>query len=714
MKFVLLRWEPIEPDPVNAGVGRDMHSNNLRIFVAACCGLILFAEVGLADDQQPPLEITITDPLPERFDETLPGLISEIDAKSNRESGFIRTDSILERLPNVTWSAGTSRPRFLFIRGIGDLDQYAGSGLPAVTILSDGLNLSGLGQGLSLFDARLTRIERGPTGFFGGPSSLAGLVSFESGVLDFDPLTSDSTILESSFGTGGVRTIAARTAFGEADNFGTITAERAHQDGFLRNAYLGRADTNHLDTATVKGSYTNKWGAGNSLTLNAITRQNDDGYDAFTIDNTRTVRSDKPGADDLGLLGGAARSTMFIDPDLRLDAEVSSLRAESTYSYDGDWGNDEFWFPYVPYDYFSITDRDRHLSSASGKLTFGSEETFMAQVGLFGQWLSESTSQLDFAGNDPYRSLDSDFDDDRYAVHGAVSYRIIPSVRTWFATRIEQQRVSLDSDQQSESETSTAPLFQLGIEHFTSPQTSVFLKGSRGWRGGGFNVGAAIPQERVSYDPEYLTEISMGVKHEFQNSDDFIELSVFRAYRYDQQVRLELQTDPTDPLSFVYITDNAARGDTLGLEATSAIHLSKQLSLSPSLALLDSSFSDFDGGREELQHRDTALSPNWRVNLDARYQITSRWFTKLGIVSTDRYYFDDANDAQSASITLLNGSFGYEAGPWSIVFWGQNLLDKRYPVRGFFFGNEPPDFTPKRYIQRGVPLSGGVTVSYSF
>lgn len=687
---------------------------NLRIFAALCCGLIVFASLGLADDQTAPLEITISNPLPERFDESLPGSISELDASSNRESGFIRTDSILERLPNVTWSAGTSRPRFILIRGVGDLDQYAGSGLPAVTILSDGLNVSGLGQGLSLFDSRVTRFERGPTGFFGGPSSLAGLVSLESGISEFDSQNAITSVIESSVGTGGVRSIAARTAFGERNSFGTISAEMAHQDGFLRNAYLGRADTNHLDTATVKGSYTNRWGFGNSITFNAVTRQNNDGYDAFTIDNTRTVRSDKPGSDDLGLLGGAVRSTVFIDPKLRLDVDASTLRAQSTYSYDGDWGNDAFWFPYLPYDYFSITNRDRHLSTASGKLTFGGERSFMVQVGVFGQSLSETSSELDYAGSDPYTALDSKFGDDRYAVHASVSEYISPSVRTWFATRIEQQRVSLQSDIQNLDHNYTAPLFQMGIEHFTSPQTSVFLKGSRGWRGGGFNVGAQIPTDRISFKPEYLTEISTGLKHELEHPNDFLELSLFRAYRYDQQVRLELQTDPSDPLSFVYITDNAARGDTLGLEASSAIHVSSSVSLNSSVALLDATFSKFDGGRPELQHRDAAIAPNWRVNLDARYQVTSRWFTKLGVVSTDRYYFDDANDAQSASISLLNGSFGYESGPWSVVFWGQNLLDKRYAVRGFFFGNEPPDFTPKRYIQRGVPLSGGMTVNYSF
>jgi hypothetical protein len=37
-----------------------------------------------------------------------------------------------------------------------------------------------------------------------------------------------------------------------------------------------------------------------------------------------------------------------------------------------------------------------------------------------------------------------------------------------------------------------------------------------------------------------------------------------------------------------------------------------------------------------------------------------------------------------------------------------------YAVRGFFFGNEPPDFADKLYIQRGDPRQVGVTFHYSF
>jgi hypothetical protein len=41
---------------------------------------------------------------------------------------------------------------------------------------------------------------------------------------------------------------------------------------------------------------------------------------------------------------------------------------------------------------------------------------------------------------------------------------------------------------------------------------------------------------------------------------------------------------------------------------------------------------------------------------------------------------------------LVNGKIGWEASRWSAYLSGRNLLDKCYPVRGFFFGDVPPQF----------------------
>jgi iron complex outermembrane receptor protein len=46
--------------------------------------------------------------------------------------------------------------------------------------------------------------------------------------------------------------------------------------------------------------------------------------------------------------------------------------------------------------------------------------------------------------------------------------------------------------------------------------------------------------------------------------------------------------------------------------------------------------------------------------------------------------------------------------------WVRNLFDRQYAVRGFYFGNEPPDFPSKLYTRAGDPRQLGVTFDISF
>ena len=49
-----------------------------------------------------------------------------------------------------------------------------------------------------------------------------------------------------------------------------------------------------------------------------------------------------------------------------------------------------------------------------------------------------------------------------------------------------------------------------------------------------------------------------------------------------------------------------------------------------------------------------------------------------------------------------------------VQVWGRNLTDKDYAVRGFYFGNEPPDFPSTLYTRFGDPRQVGVTIERRF
>ncbi len=78
----------------------------------------------------------------------------------------------------------------------------------------------------------------------------------------------------------------------------------------------------------------------------------------------------------------------------------------------------------------------------------------------------------------------------------------------------------------------------------------------------------------------------------------------------------------------------------------------------------------------------------------------------------DDFYFDYGHDQRSERYALVNLQVGREWGPWGVSLWSRNALDERYAVRGFFFGNEPPDFADALYTRLGDPRQYGVTLQY--
>jgi iron complex outermembrane receptor protein len=55
---------------------------------------------------------------------------------------------------------------------------------------------------------------------------------------------------------------------------------------------------------------------------------------------------------------------------------------------------------------------------------------------------------------------------------------------------------------------------------------------------------------------------------------------------------------------------------------------------------------------------------------------------------------------------------GRDAESWSVKLWTRNLFDEDYFVRGFYFGNEPPDFPATLYTRLGDPRHFGITLTY--
>ncbi|HEY1314185.1 MAG TPA: TonB-dependent receptor, partial [Steroidobacteraceae bacterium] len=252
------------------------------------------------------------------------------------------------------------------------------------------------------------------------------------------------------------------------------------------------------------------------------------------------------------------------------------------------------------------------------------------------------------------------------------------------------------------------------------PNESIYATASRGYKSGGFNLSQGLLPNQLSFNPETDLNGEAGYKAELLDRRLKVNADIFYLYRHDAQIKTSFQSDPTNPDDFVFYTGNAASGRNYGLESDVEWRTSDRLTLGADLGLLQTHFEDFvqqgaSGTALLSVSRELANAPHWQAAVDATYRDPRGPFARLDVTGMGGYYFDlPPNETTSRPYGLLNAKIGWETRRWSAYLSGRNLLDKRYPVRGFYFGDVPPNFPNELYIQLGDPRTWLASVSVNF
>ncbi len=129
----------------------------------------LFAEEGVVS-AIPELPVTIvTGELWESELQKTTASVTVLNQAALEDKGVQHFEDVINAIPNLTWTGGTSRPRYIQIRGIGENSQFEGE-TPDSTVrfLVDDLDFTGVGSIGNLFDVRQVEVLRGPqAGAFG-------------------------------------------------------------------------------------------------------------------------------------------------------------------------------------------------------------------------------------------------------------------------------------------------------------------------------------------------------------------------------------------------------------------------------------------------------------------------------------------------------------------------------------------------------------------
>jgi outer membrane receptor protein involved in Fe transport len=684
------------------------------ILLPALAGMAAMAQAGEPVRLE---EVVVTASLRALPAEELPASVSVLNRRTIVDAATQHLEELLPQVPSLSWAGASSRPRYFQLRGIGELEQYQGAPNPSVGFLVDEIDFSGIGMVATLFDVEQVEVLRGPQGTRYGANALAGLIK----VATREPLPERELDFEATLGgdglAGGGLVAGGAIAAGDGSAW-RLAVQRTVDNGFRRNAYLGRSDTNERDELTARARARLELAETLRLDLTLLHADLANGYDAFAIDNSLVTLSDRPGRDSQRSTGASADLRYAPSPALELRSITAAADSSIEASFDGDWGNDRDWGAAGPYDFFSRTLRGRTSLSQDLRVSARGRHGTSWIAGAYLLHLAEDNAQRDdgrYLSDSFERQLDSRYSANSAALYGEAELPLSVSTVLTGGLRLEQRDADYaDSDAQRLSPRNRMWGGQLSLTRNLGRDRHAWLTLSRGFKAGGFNIGTSIPQERAQYDPEYLWSLEVGLKGRWQEDRLMADVNLFFLRRQDQQVATSFQLDPQDPLTFTYYTDNAARGQAAGLEAEGQWQATERWILAAAISLADTRYLGYRYGDRDLDGRAWAHAPAWKYSLAATWRHPAGWMGRLDVGGQDAFYFDASNDQRSRPYSLVNLRLGYETMRWSVHAWARNVLDRRYPVRGFYFGNEPPDFPEKLYVRLGDPRQAGVTLSLNF
>ena len=689
-------------------------------FFVACLGAALGAGHGRSAaaesiDDADLQEVVVTASLRGGVAARAPVSVAVLGREQLAASGVQHLQDVLGLVPNLNWASGSSRPRYFQLRGIGETDQWQGAPNPSVGFLIDGIDFSGVGMPATLFDVEQVEVLRGPQGAIHGANALAGLINVRTRAA----VANDERRLEVTAGdfatwsigaaAGGALPGRAGAWFSEDDESAAwrVVAQHHSSDGFRRNAFLDRTDTNGYDETTLRARLAlvrGEW----RFDVSALGVDLDNGYDAFSLDNSRITLSDKPGVDAQRSVGLALRSEYDGASWFRFTGTTAAASSSIDYGFDGDWSFDP------AYDFTSRFDREHRTLSQDLRFTSVTEAVdarWSWVAGVYALRVDERNDQLDLYNGSVFRVLASDYVATNVAAYGEAQRRLAPLWSLRAAVRFERRRADYrDSDGLVARPVDRMWGGQLSLER-TLEAGVAYLALSRGFKAGGFNIGAVVPADRLEYQPEGLRSVELGWKGASPSRAMRWQVALFAMRRSDQQVSTSVQLDPGDPLSFIYLTDNAARGENNGAEIALQWQPSSAWRVDASLGLLRARFLAYRRDSADLAGREQAHAPSWQYSFGVERRFDAGWFARIDAQGTDRFYFSESHEQVSDPYTLLHLRAGWRRDAWQASLWVRNLFDTRYAQRGFFFGNEPPDFPNRLYVQRGDPRQWGVTVS---
>lgn len=643
--------------------------------------------------------------------------VTVLDSERLKYSGTQHFSDLINTIPNMSWSATSSRPRYIQIRGIGENSQFEGETPDSsVRFLVDDLDFTGLGTIGNLFDTQQVEVLRGPQAGAFGVNAAGGVVK----IVTNDPTSYWTGQSEGSLGNDSL--LAGGFAIGgpllendpEQMTF-RFSLYQLQQDGFRENKFLGKNDTNERDEFNTRLKL--RWVANEDWQWDATLFYADtnNGYDEWTLDNTRfDTFSDYLGRDEQESFATSLRGNWSGLNKVEVTTITSYTDTESLNSFDGDWTDADS----IPIGWSSFLSTDRKRQRWSEEIRFDSIDKEDAYdfidrwtAGIYFEDFEEDTAYNGYyAGNTHYETQTLSF-------YGQGVHLFNADTRLTLGLRAENYNLDtiVDYEDPSFLQSDNNPSFddwlfggKITIEHDLNNSSSTFASITKGYKAGGANIFPGLEENfATSYGTEDLWNYELGLRSSLLNGALISQITMFYLDRENAQLRSSTGVG----VDFTFGTTNAGDARHYGAELESTWFINQNWSFSAGLGLLD---TELDSSGVEL-----SSAPSYTYNTRIDYVANNGFFANLELSGSDDFYESNNPDNRDQRIrsafTVFNGALGYRYENWTLTLWGRNLFDEEYQKRVFFFANNPPAYDdPRRFENPSDPVQYGATLNYKW
>lgn len=643
-------------------------------------------------------EVTVTAERRETTLQRTPVAVSALSAEDLRARGVADMKDLQFSIPSMSLGDSYGLAR-ITLRGIGNENVLGGNvgGDPGIAFNVDGIVYARPQMASTAFyDLERIEVLRGPQGTLYGRNATGGSVNLvtrkPSDVLQFEA----SGLLGNRDWVRGEAAVSG--PIGTDQVLGRLAIHHEKADGDTRNVLTG-GELGDIDNTGVRGTiqlfptkmfeatlgadyYRNHTNASSYITRGNVrgeTTPQEQLGGSFATDD-RLVNYNNDGFQRDRHYGAFARLTWhFVSANL---TSISAYRKmETNQGFDLD-GTDAF---YVNTD-FRIS--DSHQTTQELQLTSVAEGRLQWILGAF--YFDESAHGAQqfafptFGGN--FMS-GGQVDTTSWAPYGQATYAFTDQARLTLGGRYTHDKKKMTeyfdffgrvdgAGQRSWSAFTPRASF----EYLPTERSMLYASITRGFKSGGFNIGALQP----AYEPEHVWSYEIGSKNRML--DDRLELNA-TAYYYEYT---NLQVNQI--LDVLSILTNAAESEVYGVEIESRARVTRNVKIDFTYGYLDATFKKFlnledpfpELGVQDLSGNRLPRSPKHTFAFGAEYDRTLPNGSSIALRADYSYrakaYFSEFNrdfNAQSA-YGLLDArlTFNSAAERYRVSLFVKNATDR--------------------------------------